>query len=738
MSLTAGGQTLAARYARLERPAIAQTAAVHDDAFAWQGLRLLLARGRLALDATVPAQLTTAVFTGEGTFQVLAPEAIEAAQMRRFTGRSPLDVQFTQAVFRFADGADFMRALGTALRFQPGGNAEAEKLLRERAQAGEKQGSPAVARLLQALGRHPASTILLVQLKLRNGAWISAQFDPSRREPLRVYQWSQGGGRRIPEIWTQFTPETAVAPPAAPRLNDYAISAAISGHFELAAAAAFKVTDAGKAVLLGLDPGLRVESVTSGGAALAWLQPKDAGWVYVELPAAGAGRALPLELRYRGKAPLLGGAGSHEESSLPGWYPTLPLDPPWAWREEPASFDLRLETGKKYTLLATGSRVSERAAGATVISEWRSPGAVVRAGFQFGEDRQARRRLRLADGRSLEVRLAAPEHNDPDALLPLAGTRLESVINFFGGALGPYPYAAANAYVSGVSSNAELMPAQPTLMAFDPQSFLDLSPAATYLAPALSVAGQWFGGWMRPATAHDEWLTDGLQAFSGLRYEESHVGATVGLATLRIWRNYLLHPGRGHNLAPVATGPLWLGEARLDARGDSGKALLLAKGAYVLYMLQQMMANPRSPQPNAAFDAMLRDFVRSYGGRAVTSAEFQAVVEKHMTPPMNLSGDHTMDWFFKPAIEGTAVPTLSFHAANAGTVRGVAQVKLTVENPDGWVGLLPVYLFRDANTWVRGEMPITQPQVTLTVPAPFVPKYVEADHLLDMLVHVRQ
>ena len=170
----------------------------------------------------------------------------------------------------------------------------------------------------------------------------------------------------------------------------------------------------------------------------------------------------------------------------------------------------------------------------------------------------------------------------------------------------------------------------------------------------------------------------------------------------------------------------------------SGRALLLIKGAYVFYMLQQMMANPRSPRPNAAFDAMLRDFVKTYGGRAVTGADLQAIVEKHMTPPMNLAGDHTMDWFFKPAIEGTNVPTLTFHATNAGAVKGVAQVRLTVDNPDGWVGLLPVYLFRDANTWVRGDMPITRRQVTLTVPAPFVPQYVEADHMLDMLVRVRQ
>ncbi len=728
-----------ARYARLERPSIQRTATVQEVGFSWEGLHFVLLHGTLALAAAAPGgQPTAAVFRGEGILQVLPPDAIEAVQMERFTGRSPLEAAFTEAVFRFADGAGFVSALGPKVNFQAGGDAEAEKLLKERAQAGEKEGSAATARLLAALGQRPASRLFLAQLRLRNGDWIAAQFDPSRHEPLRVYQWLKAGEQRIPEIWTQFTPASAAAPPAAPRLSDYAISAAVSGHFDLAATAAFQVTGAEGSILLGLDPALAVESVTSRGAGLDWLRPKGADWVYIALPAAAAGQAVPLEVRYQGKAPLLEGSASGEESSLPGWYPTLPLDPPWAWREQPATYDLRLETDKKYALLATGERVGRQGTGSRVITQWRSPGAVARAGFEFGQDRQDSRRVTLADGRQLEVRLAAPEHNDPDALLPLAGTRLVSVLNYFGGALGPYPFPVASAYIAGVNSEIELTPPQPGLVAFDPQSFLDISPEMSTLAPALSVAGQWFGGWMRPATPHDEWLIEGLRAFSGLMYEQTHAGATVSLATVRAWRSLLLRPGRGGAPAPVGSGPLWLGEARLSSGSIAGQTLLLAKGAYVLYMLQQMMADPRSPQPNAAFDAMLRDFVKTYGGQAVTTAEFQKVVEKHMTAPMNLTGDHRMNWFFRPAIRGTAVPTLTFRAANAGMVKGVAQVRLTVSNPDGWVGLLPVYLYRDANTFVRGEMPVTGSQATLTVPAPFVPRYVEANRMLDMLVHVRQ
>jgi hypothetical protein len=764
LALAAASQTLAARYARLATPTIASTAAVHENAFTWEGLRFLLSRGTLALDATVNRRgangLTTAVFDGEGTFQVLPPNTIEAAQMRRYTGRSPIEEPFTQAVFRFTDGADFTRAMGTTIRFRPGGDGKAASILKDRAQQARQDGSATIARLLQALDRHAASTILLVQLKLRGGGWISAQYDPDRREPLRVYAWRKAGGARVAEIWTEFAPSAAKAAPA-PRLSDYAIRAAISGHFEMDATAAFRVAGADGSILLGLARGLRVESARSGGANLAWLQPPGADWVYVELPAGGAAGA-PLTLRYRGKAPLLEGAAADEESSLSGWYPTLPRDPPWARREQAARYDLRLEVEKQYALLATGTRIRQQASGGRwhgrllltppsrwtgcspasscrdTISEWRTQTPVPRAGFAFGKDEQTARTVGLADGRSLALQLAAPRHNDPGALLPLAGTRMVNVLNALGGMLGPFPFPSAGAYVAGVNNAMEALPPQPMLIPFDPQAFLDISPEMTNFGPGYSAAGQWFGAWMRPATAHDAWLTEGLRAFSALMYVEAQAGPEAALATLQSWRSYLLHPGRGTNYAPVETGPLWLGAARLSSPADSGTDLLTVKGAYTIYMLRQMMVDPRSPQPNAAFDAMLRDFVRQYGGRAVTSAEFEAAVEKHMTPPMNLTGDHSMAWFFGPAIEGTAVPTLTLQARVAAVVHGVAQVRLTVENPDGWVGLLPVYLFRDAHTWVRGTMPIRAREVSLTVPAPFVPKYVEADHLLDMLVRIRQ
>jgi len=779
---------------QLARSSLTQAAPVANRAFSWAGLRFLLEDGQVALSAPVEGKVTAAVFTGHGVLQVLPPNAIERQQMERFTGRSQIAAGFTQAVFRFADATLFRQVLGQ-LRFGPlrsGHNAEA--ILDDRSQALAARGSPALARLLQAIEAEPASQLLLVELKLGDGHWLSAQFDPTQPEPLRVFAWTPipdaAGPKYLdqyPDVWTQFAPSGPAPPPprggraalpageigaapakrsadlgprgpqvdasksgtraagalgpaptnVPPRLDHYRLSLQLSGGLDLDAAARLQViagTGGERSLLLGLDRGLRLASLASAGAALHWLQPRHADWVLVRLPQPLApGQSLALQFRYRGKAPLLRDQ-ANGATSLPGWYPA-PLALPGAPPPAPASFDLRFSVDRKYQLLATGERLAlPQPAKSSLTNAWRSPAPLRAAGFAVGESQITARLLRLADGRSLPLQLAVPRRGDPDALTPLAGAKLTDILNFMATYFGPYPYPSIAATVSSAQPPEPL----PMLVTLDPQAFLDATPDLTQLAPAASVAGQWWGAWTAPASVHDEWLIAGLQAASGLLYQQVRSGPDASLPLLRQWRQALLQPSRFSGHVPILAGPLTLGAARLGSHLDDGGQLLALKGAYILYMLRQMMLEPGHPDPDAAFIAMMRDFTARYGGRDVTSAQFQAVVERHMTPLMNLAGNHKMDWFFRPLLDGAAVPVLTFHAQSAPAAKGVAQVQLTVENPQHWRGLLPVYFFRDPHTWLRGIMPITQDRQSLTLPLPFVPQYVEANHFLDMLVEVRQ
>jgi len=75
-------------------------------------------------------------------------------------------------------------------------------------------------------------------------------------------------------------------------------------------------------------------------------------------------------------------------------------------------------------------------------------------------------------------------------------------------------------------------------------------------------------------------------------------------------------------------------------------------------MLRMMMWDFSSPVPDARFIAMMKDYASSFAGKSATTADFQKVVERHLVPAMNATGDGKMDWFFRQWVTGTEIPRL--------------------------------------------------------------------------------
>jgi hypothetical protein len=53
-------------------------------------------------------------------------------------------------------------------------------------------------------------------------------------------------------------------------------------------------------------------------------------------------------------------------------------------------------------------------------------------------------------------------------------------------------------------------------------------------------------------------------------------------------------------------------------------------------MIRMMMWDSRTGDQH--FKETMQDFVKTYAGRAATTEDFKAMVEKHMTPEMDLAG----------------------------------------------------------------------------------------------------
>ena len=120
------------------------------------------------------------------------------------------------------------------------------------------------------------------------------------------------------------------------------------------------------------------------------------------------------------------------------------------------------------------------------------------------------------------------------------------------------------------------------------------------------------------------------------------------------------------------------------------------KGAYVVHMLRMTMQDrANKDNPDAAFIAMMSDFVRSYGGRNATTEDFKSVVQRHMTRNLNATGDGKVDWFFNQWVYGSAIPRYTSKFDVAPGAEGKFRIKGSItqaEVPQDFRALVPVYV----------------------------------------------
>jgi aminopeptidase N len=134
-------------------------------------------------------------------------------------------------------------------------------------------------------------------------------------------------------------------------------------------------------------------------------------------------------------------------------------------------------------------------------------------------------------------------------------------------------------------------------------------------------------------------------------------------------------------------------------RLDSPKAgynfardLIYPKGAYILHMGRTLMWSPKAGDKR--FQETMQDLISSHRFQAITTEDFKAAIERHMTPAMNLGGNGTMDWFFNEYVYGTELPTYHFEQQLSPSDKGsTLHVKLVQSGVSADFRMsVPVYL----------------------------------------------
>lgn len=559
----------------------------------------------------------------------------------------------------------------------------------------------------------------------------------------------------------------------------YRIETDVARDADLAGTATIELETqvAGLRVLpLEILPSLRLSEATFAldGAEprpLLWIQEDeradaDAAVVFPEpLP---KGAKVTLRLAYRGDRVLKDlGEKNFAVEARSSWYPNLGVF------TDPATFELLFRVPAGNEVIATGRLVEARTEGNRSVSLWKSDGPLGVAGFNYGRFKKLERRdepsgllvtVYTNPGtpdivREINAYLAAGMDDEnfvegeyyayaptPQPTLgkvntaQLAESALTDGLNsarLFTAAFGPVPTPGV-----AITQQSQWTFGQswPSLVFLPYLSFLDgTQRRRLHLEGAKDAldqigyhefAHQWWGHLVVAESYRDQWLEEGFAEFSAALAVQHTLGWGNYDRFFRQARRALLEKAPGNAFAPWEAGPITQGVRLSTQRTPSAyRPMVYSKGGYVLHMLRQLMADGSGKSPDAAFFAMLRDFTSSFAGKAVTTADFQMVVERHMTPAMNATGDGKMDWFFEQWVHGIDLPRyttdLKVEPAGEGTYRVTG--KVTQEGVGaGFRALVPLYLELGKNEMARvGTLPLvgsTSLAVDVTVQSPKKPR----------------
>jgi hypothetical protein len=539
---------------------------------------------------------------------------------------------------------------------------------------------------------------------------------------------------------------------------DYAIETTIERDTDLAGTTVirFKSLVPGVRVLpVYLQPTLRIQDGSfaveaAGGGEPEWKpvafvqeeekEDADVAVIFPEPLAKGA--TVRLKLAYKGDKVLYdGGDKNYYVRARESWYPNLGAF------SDPAAFDLTYRVPAGNDIISVGAKQEERTEGKQTVSHWKTDHPVQVAGFNYGKFKETERRDETSGIdvqvftnpgtpdiiRQVNAAMSDSGGFDPEVGETTMGASLGKVntgrlaegaladalnsARLFTAYFGPLPQTHV-----AVTQQSDMSFGQswPSLIFMPYMAFLDgtqrqrlgMVMAKDFVDQVgyHEFAHQWWGHLVGAETYRDQWLEEGFSEFSaGLAVQRTRGWGEYD----RFWRERgkeILEKVPGNALPAYEAGPITSGWRLMTPRTPSAYRLsIYPKGGYVLHMIRMMMYDWSSKDPDARFIGMMKDYTSTYGGGFATTADFQKVVERHMVPAMNATGDGKMDWFFNQWVYGTEVPRYATdlkvemsgeEARIHGTVRqeGVgkdfrALVPLYVEfgkNESARVGMLPL------------------------------------------------
>jgi aminopeptidase N len=218
------------------------------------------------------------------------------------------------------------------------------------------------------------------------------------------------------------------------------------------------------------------------------------------------------------------------------------------------------------------------------------------------------------------------------------------------------------------------------------------------------VAHQWWGDLIGWSSYRDQWMSEGFATFSASLYlmytspkmDDYH----------KYWNDQhrLLLDKNAYGKRPIDVGPVTMGY-RIDntkTGEDVYRAVIYAKGAYILQMIRMMYWTPQyGDQP---FKKSMQAFVHEYAGKAASTEDFKHCIEKTMPPWVDVNHDGKLDWFFNEYVYGTELPHYDLTSDIATGPDGAATIHFKVAQSgvsNNFFMIVPLYLLMQNGQTMR-------------------------------------
>jgi aminopeptidase N len=209
------------------------------------------------------------------------------------------------------------------------------------------------------------------------------------------------------------------------------------------------------------------------------------------------------------------------------------------------------------------------------------------------------------------------------------------------------------------------------------------------------VSHQWWGSDVGFKSYRDQWMSEGFANFSvGVFLMQTSAKMDDYRAFWKEQQKNLVEKNT-QGVRPIDAGALTMGGRVSNSRSgeDVYQRLIYSKGAYVLHMLEmQFWTVAEQEEP---FKRAMRQFVSDYAGKAATTEDFKASMEKSMPKSLDLRGNGKLDWFFDEFVYGTELPHYAVSSEFSVGADGLTSVHLKLAQSNvspNFVMRVPIYL----------------------------------------------